>query len=169
MNWTRLLFYVPKLTKCHQLKIILNHFTFFILDKNIEKMYLKNTVKHMWQTLFSFLLLLEKFYQPKAIIVWHFVSTFICKWGCRADPTLCVGWKKIDKKISTGNKWEVFNILFCANKHHLCKKLSKCKCIVIKDGYWLHAARVPSVWHAICKASSMIDTTSLLKSFCSQK
>jgi hypothetical protein len=144
------------------------------MTKTLRKC-IKNTVKNIWQTVFSFLPLLENFYQPKAIIGWHFVSTFICKWGCRADmknSTQCVGWKikKLDKKISMGNKWEVFNIFFCANKHHLCKiKLSKCKCIVIKDGYGLHAARVPPDWHAICRASNMNNKTGLSKSFCCWK
>ncbi len=132
-------------------------------------MHIKNTLRHMWQTIFSFLPLLEKFYQPKAITGWHFVSTFNWKWGWRADmknSILSAGQKKIVKKISRNNKWEISNIFFCPNKHHLCKKiLSKCKCIAIKDGYGLHVARVPPVWHAICKASSMNYTTGLLKSF----
>jgi hypothetical protein len=66
------------------------------------------------------------------------------------------------------SKWEIFKKNFCANKHHLGKKiLSKCKCIVIKDGYGLHTARVPPVWHAICRASIINDITGLSKNFCS--
>ncbi len=124
----------------------------------------------MWQTLFSFLPLLEKFYQPKAIIGWHFVSTFICKWGLEQTwKTQPYMWaeKKLGKKISTGNRWEVFNIFSVQTSIIFVKKLSKCKCIVRKDGYGVHAARVPPDWHVICRASSMNDKTVLSKSFCS--
>ena len=70
MYWTRLLLYVPKLTKCHQLKIILNHFSIFCTwqkhEDNVFKKYIKVPVTN---PILPFTTFGKKIINPKKLLV----------------------------------------------------------------------------------------------------
>ncbi len=158
-------FYAPKLTKCHHLKYYWTISLFFCTwQKHWENIlkYSKERVANpiLLFTTFGKILSTQSHYWLTLCLDIYLQMRF------RADmknSTLRVGWKikKIGMKISMGNKWEVFNIFSVQTSIIFVKKLSKCKCIVIKDGYGLHAARVPPDWHVICRTSSMNDKTVL--------